>query len=66
MPQKYMLSRRKYNDSDSDWKTGTKGEIEYILTVLELNLESPELHDLEWRITPVNEWVKEFPKQKSP
>lgn len=52
--QKYLLSRKFKDQSDSDWKSCTKGELEYILTVMKLNLESPELQGREYKITPVN------------
>ncbi|WP_442637945.1 hypothetical protein [Rossellomorea marisflavi] len=51
---KYMLSRRVKTDVEANWKNSTEGELDYILTVLKLNLESPELQDREWRITPVD------------
>lgn len=51
---KYMLSRREKNNVEANWRSSTEGELDYILTVLKLNLESPELQDREWRITPVD------------
>lgn len=51
---KYMLYRREKNNVEANWRSSTEGELDYILTVLKLNLESPELQDREWRITPVD------------
>lgn len=52
--QQYMLSRKLNDQSDSEWKSCTKGELDYILTVLRLNLESPELKGREYKISAVN------------
>jgi len=46
-----MLSRKYTNESE--WKNSTKGELDYILTVLRLNLESSDLEGREYKITPV-------------
>lgn len=51
MEQKYLLSRR--DKGSTEWLSSTKGEIDYILTVLRLNLESPGLKGREYKIEPV-------------
>lgn len=48
---KYLLSRR--DKGSAKWLSATKGEKEYILAVLKLNLESPELEGREYKIEPV-------------
>jgi hypothetical protein len=50
---KYLLSRKFKDQEDSEWKSSTKGELDYILTVLKLNLESSELQGREYKVTPV-------------
>lgn len=52
--QKYILSRKLKNQSDVEWKSSTKGELEFVLAVLKLNLQSPELKGIEYKITPVS------------
>jgi len=46
--KEYLLSRK--TKDELEWKTSTKGDVNYILTVLKLNLESPELRGREWKI----------------
>lgn len=46
--KEYLLSRK--TKGESEWKSSTKGDIYYIITVLKLNLESPELRGREWKI----------------
>ena len=50
---KYRLSRRVKN-TDMDWLSCTVGELNYILTVLELNLTSSELSEYEYKIEHEN------------
>lgn len=52
---KYLLSRREKDHNDSEWKSSTKGELDYILAVLRLNLESAELRGREYKIEPVEQ-----------
>lgn len=49
---KYLLSRR--IKGESEWKTSTKGSLDYILVVLKANLKSPELINREWKVEPLN------------
>ena len=46
---KYRLSRR-IKSSEDKWLSCTAGELDFILTVLELNLTSPELKNYEYKI----------------
>lgn len=47
---RYRLSRKVKSEKDSEWLSNTVGELPYILTVLELNLTSPELADFEYKV----------------
>lgn len=49
----YRLLRKNYND-DRGWLSCTKGDIEYILEVLRLNLESEVLKEFNWKIERVD------------
>lgn len=49
--KEYLLSRK--TKGEVVWKKSTKGDVDYILTVLKLNLESPELQGREWKIEPL-------------
>jgi len=48
----FLLSRKEPNETE--WRTTTKGELDYILFVLEENLKSPPFNELEWKIEPAN------------
>lgn len=47
---RYRLSRKVKSEKDSEWLSNTVGELPYILTVLKLNLTSPELADFEYKV----------------
>lgn len=47
----YMLARK--TSKELMWNPSTKGDLKYILEVLELNLKSPELDEFEWKIQPI-------------
>jgi hypothetical protein len=48
----YMLARK--SSKELMWKPTTKGDLEYILEVLELNLKTPGLNQFEWKVQPMN------------
>lgn len=45
----YRLSRR-IKGSDTKWLSCTVGDLKYIMSVIELNLTSPELKDFEYKV----------------
>ncbi len=47
----YMLSRKR--KEESEWKSNSQGNLGYILTLLQLNFDSPELTDFEYKIERV-------------
>jgi len=52
--EQYRLYRRINNEKDAKWLSTTKGKLDYILTVLELNLTDPELTEFEYRVVREN------------
>jgi hypothetical protein len=46
-----MLARK--TSKELLWNPTTKGDLTYILEVLEQNLKSPELNEFEWKIQPI-------------
>lgn len=47
----YMLARKKRDELM--WNPTTKGDLKYILKVLESNLLSSELNEFEWKVQPI-------------
>lgn len=49
--EQYRLYRRVKDEQDARWLSTTKGKLDYILTVLELNLTDPGLTKYEYRVS---------------
>jgi hypothetical protein len=56
----FLLSRKKPNETE--WRSNTKGDLDYILFVLKENLESHPFNKLEWKIEPFKDEPKPLTK----